>query len=220
MLAKDLPDSVLNEAARALGLASCDLDLGDAIREACQSYLVTATNPLTTVRRQQITKQLSNIVVTAQTLKGLLARPAADDESDTLGNELSYHLYVASDGRLDHRKFSYWIDELTELEHSAQRAIPLVPGEKGGRTPDIEFHVLVAKLKGLFKRAIGKAPGVTWNEYEGLYTGKFFAFVAVIEEALARQKGVPPRSNRALGELLKVATRRRALRTRQTAEGA
>jgi hypothetical protein len=81
-----------------------------------------------------------------------------------------------------------------------------VPGGKGGRAPDIEFHALIAKLKGLFEQATGKSAGVTWNPYRERYSGKFFTFALVIEEALAKHQGIPPRSNRALGELLKVAT--------------
>jgi hypothetical protein len=212
MMNEILPNTVFRKAARALGLGTGDRELGDAIRSICRSYLTNPQNLVLPVPRRQITSQLSGIARTVKKLKELLGQCNDGDETDALGQELEDALYVASGARLDHEKLGCLIKELEELEQAARQAIPRVPGGKGGRTPDSEFHALVAKLKGVFERATGKSAGVTWNPYRERYGGKFFRFVSVIEEALAQYRGIRPRSNRALGELLKRATRDRPRR--------
>jgi hypothetical protein len=202
-----LSNTVLRKAARKLGFGSCGRELGYAIREICRSYLTNPQDSVSPVPRRQITGHLADIARTAKKLNGLLARCNDGDENDPLGQEVEDALFLASATRLDRKKLSYLIEQHEELEQVAQKALLEVPGGKGGRAADIEFHALVAKLKGVFEAVTGKSAGVTWNEYRRRYSGKFFNFVRVIEEALAEYQGRPPRSNQALGELLKVATR-------------
>ena len=111
MMAEVLPDIVLHEAARALGMASCDPGLSDAIREVCRSYLINGKKPISPFRRQQVTQHLAGIAEAARRLKELLAQCDTTAESDALVQELHFSLYVASSNRLDQKKSRYLMNE-------------------------------------------------------------------------------------------------------------
>jgi hypothetical protein len=207
MRLKEIPSYAdLKTAAQALGLKTCGPDLRVALREACRKYL---QNPETgpRARPRQIVQNLSAVADTARKLGQLLAPSRPSEQQKVLCDEIHSSLFVESRTQLDEQTIGQLVMELCDLAEFATRAAARVAPDKGGREPNVEFHVLLARLKGIYEHVTGKHAGITWNPIEGRFEGGFFRLVSLIESALAEARGRPPRSNRALGEMLRLVSR-------------
>jgi hypothetical protein len=58
------------------------------------------------------------------------------------------------------------------LEESAE-----VIKDAGGPTPYLAFRALAKGLAAVFRSATGHSVGITWNNYDNLYEGRFFRLV-------------------------------------------
>jgi hypothetical protein len=201
-----LSEPVLDAVARTLGLEHCNPELVWALNHAFSSYLAE-TQTDTRVRRGQIAKYLNDISETAQKLTGLLLPCREADDPSAAEVECALRAAGGYNPSL--------IEELDQLGEASQRALLVLAPEKGGRPADIAFHALLAKLKAFFELATNETAGITWDDYRQEYTGAFFDFVSIIEGALAQYRGVPPRSNSALGDLVRQVSRGRQRRPRR-----
>ena len=196
-----LSDAVLEEAVKPLGRKQCDRELRGAIYAACDRYLSGATSSARK-RRAYTLKHSAAIKDTAQRLSRLLEAGLPSDAPDEgPGDELSLMLFVLSSEHYDSVKLSKLVVELDVLSQVAAGVRRMYRRDRGGPEADFEFHVMLAKLKGLFELSTGKKAKVTWDEHRPRFAGRFLAFVQPILAALAEAKGKRPLSNRGLGSL-------------------
>jgi hypothetical protein len=93
-----------------------------------------------------------------------------------------------------------------EIATAARVALAKTPLDRGGnpdRLGDPERHVLLAKLAALFQQCRARRAGVTWNEYEQRFSGKFFRLYELVDAAVAAGRGTQPTGHHALGDFAK-----------------
>jgi hypothetical protein len=205
-----LSDAVLASAAKSLDLRQCDLELRKAIRAACVRYLIGSTSTPRQTRRYTLSR-LAAIEGTARSLRQLLEESLLCDDPDSPGSDLAFMLAISSHERYDAAMITRVAVELGNLSLTAACARRMCGVDKGGKEPDIELHVMLARLKALFESITDKPAKVTRDpysdRYDGIrYKGRFFAFVEPILAALDNARGKRVRSNVALGGLLAKVT--------------
>ena len=79
-----------------------------------------------------------------------------------------------------------------------------VDKSKGGRPPDVEYWVLIARVVDIFQLATGREVVIpTWNPNERIFSGDFFRVAELVDAAAASATQTQPRTNSALGNLLR-----------------
>jgi hypothetical protein len=209
--------NTLNRVAQSLGLASCSPDLERLIREIAKRYLDQKRHPAPTYRRADVVRRLNHIAAGTQDPRRL-TQALMMDELDPVGEEALFLLFITSQSTSRDADIFECLEPTPDLPERATRAAGLAANRRGGRPPDIEFHVLLAWLKALFETATRRAASVTWDDINGCYKGQFFTFVSLIESRLATELGEPARSNRALGETLREITGSRLRRKQARSE--
>ena len=76
------------------------------------------------------------------------------------------------------RKRSELNNRLKELVGLIDNALQSLPEDKGGRPRDDRLRAVIYHLADLYPEHTGKAPGISWNEYEGEYRGPFLRLVS------------------------------------------
>jgi hypothetical protein len=82
-------------------------------------------------------------------------------------------------------KRSALINHLKELIGLIDNALQSLSKDKGGRPRDDRLRAVIYHLADLYREHIGKAPGISWNEYEQQYRGPFLRLVKVVLKILA-----------------------------------
>jgi hypothetical protein len=74
---------------------------------------------------------------------------------------------------------------------------------EGGRPADVEYGILMSRIADIFQLATERQPTLTWDPFKRTFAGKFFGIAELVDEAAAKATQGRPRSNSALGSLLK-----------------
>jgi hypothetical protein len=70
---------------------------------------------------------------------------------------------------------------------------------KGGRPPDVEYHLLMYRVIYIFQQTTKRRATLTSDRHNNRYSGDFFKVAELVDAAATQQ---PPKTNSALGELL------------------
>jgi hypothetical protein len=170
-----LSDAVWTEAAGVLGVCGADTAVREAIGTLI-SRIIEDTGRPPRSRPRQVRNELADLRRDARRLIGRLARIVGTAQpGGNLDGAVAFRLCVASPTRLTPQRLGWLALDLEVLADAAERAGLAIPPDPGGPQAEIELHLLLEKLKGLFEAVTGRWASVTWNAYDERYGGAFFA---------------------------------------------
>ncbi len=139
-------------------------------------------------------------------------------DAEHLLRDLTYPTYIGDDQSEQAQALAYGyamdflgardvlVQHLHELVEQANETLDVMPPDKGGRPPDVEFEMLIRTLAIFYKDETGKKPSVTWDAYGERYSGAFFDFIAVCIRTFAPRYAA--KTNHALGKAIQRALKR------------
>ena len=95
---------------------------------------------------------------------------------------------------MDASKFLGQLEAILSVTENASKS-------KGGRPPDVEYHLLMYRVSCIFQQTTKRRATLTTDRHNNRYSGDFFKFAELVDAAATQQ---PPKTNSALGELLKL----------------
>jgi hypothetical protein len=96
-------------------------------------------------------------------------------EGWALGVFLRDHYLMMSE-----RNRSALTNRLAELIGLIDNALQSLAKDKGGRPRDFKLHAVIYHLADLYREHTGRAPGISWNEYEQQHHGPFLRLVKTV----------------------------------------
>jgi hypothetical protein len=132
-------------------------------------------------------------------------RGAVAGNDDAAAHTVAVTLAAAG---IDARKV---LDQLEAILSVTKKADEIIKSE-GGRPPDVEYGLLMDRVIGIFRLATGRRATLTTDRTsrhtsrqatKSRFSGVFFRLAELVDGAAASATQQPPKTNNALGELLK-----------------